>query len=100
MSENDGKKHADTFDQRVRRYAVTLPLAERQKLAESFGHIDGIPLTENDVRRFISRARDAGISRQEARDALIVDDPAQRRIGSLNPAEIDKLLAGEWPVTS
>jgi hypothetical protein len=99
MGDTHDNKRDGIPDQAIRRYAAQLPLADRQKLAEHLRYVDGIPLTEDDVRGVVSKARAAGISREQIRDALVVDDPAQRRIGSLGPAEIDQILAAERPMT-
>jgi hypothetical protein len=88
------------FDRSVRLSTAWLPLAERQRIAGLMNYSDGRPLTEDDIRACIRRERGAGTGREDVRQALVVDDPLDRRVGSLGPAEIGVILAEEWPVTS
>jgi hypothetical protein len=91
---------SERLDRSIRLYAITLPLEKRQEFARQLGHPDGQPMQPEEIRQYIRQARGTGESRRETRGSLIVIDQMERRIGSLNPEEIDALLAEEWPVTS
>lgn len=88
------------FDRRVRIGIAALPLAQRQAWAEQMNYSDGRPLSEDEIREYIRYQHGASTVREDIRRALVVDDPLNRRIGSLGPAEIGAILDEEWPVTS
>ncbi len=90
----------ERLDRNVRLYMIAQPLEKRREWAERLGWPDGRPLEPEEIREYIRSARGAGESRRETRASLVVIDQMERRIGSLNPDEVDALLAEEWPVTS
>jgi hypothetical protein len=86
----------EKYDRRIRESIAGLPLAERQRAAETMGYADGKPLDEADIRMNARRMYDAGMGRAEIISALSVDEPVNRRIGSLNPAEVAVIVTDVW----
>ncbi|HVB41970.1 MAG TPA: hypothetical protein VNF47_04600 [Streptosporangiaceae bacterium] len=87
------------LDRRIREHNARLPLDDRRRAAEAMGYSDGLPLTEDDLRHLIRDFRDSReMSRASVMRALCPpEDPADRRLGSLTPAEFGALFAQEWP---
>lgn len=88
----------ERYDRKLRKRIARLPLAERQRAAELLGYLDGMPLTERDIRMNIRRLRGLSADRERVRRTICPPhDVTKRRIGSLNPDEFGAIFEQEWP---
>jgi hypothetical protein len=99
MSNDKPTAREEKWNRSLRGHLMTLPLDERQQTAEHLGYPDGMPLSADDIKANVCRARDAGESRRQWLQVLCGPrDLAERRIGSLNPEEVTAIFDAEWPV--